>query len=82
MGFLYGGVFKALCQRWEASDVDLLTSRRKIKLYRFVPMFRNPQAFTVEALVILWDQFNMTYAFPPLQILPRLLHRVVRRAFQ
>lgn len=45
-------------------------------------MFRNPQAFTVEALVILWDQFNMTYAFPPLQILPRLLHRVVRRAFQ
>lgn len=49
-------------------DVHLLASRFNVKLERVVSRTRDPQAFRVDALVTLWDQFSPIYVFPLLQL--------------
>lgn len=49
--------------------MDLLVSRFNVKLNRFTSRTRYRQAFAVGALVTLWDQFSLIYAFHPLQLL-------------
>lgn len=60
---------------FQAQYMNILEFRFN-KLDRFVAKSRNPQTFSVNVLVTLWDHFYLTYAFPPLQLIPCLLHRL------
>lgn len=53
--------------------MDLLASWLQDKLKSFDVRSRDPQASAVDALITPWGQFNMIYAFSPLQHLPCLL---------
>lgn len=69
------GVSRPLSQVGEL-DMDFLASRFNSNLDMFATGTRDPQSFTVNALVATWDQFILTYAFPPLKLLSHLLCRI------
>lgn len=66
--------------------MDLLVSRFNCKLNRVVSWTGDPHIHAVDSLVTLWDCFFsdlcIPFAFPSLQLLPRLLCRVRLRAFK
>lgn len=51
-------------------------SRCNAKLDRLVFRTRDPPEFVVDALVTLWGQLSLIYAFLLLQFLPHLLFRI------
>lgn len=73
---LHPDIFQSICQRWGTPDVDLFASRFNARVGNFLSRTRDPLAYGTDALVFPWDQFSLMYAFPPLQLLPRLLRRV------
>ena len=73
---LHPQIFQVICQRWGMPDVDVMASRFNKKLDRFMSRTRDPMACGADALVCPWHQFKLLYAFPPLQLLPRLLRRI------
>ena len=73
---LHPEVFQNLCQKWGTPEVDLLASRLNRKVPRFVARSKDPWADASDALVAPWGHYHLIYAFPPLRLLPRLLHRV------
>ncbi|XP_077338321.1 uncharacterized protein LOC143982996 [Lithobates pipiens] len=72
---LHPEIFRLLCLKWSKPDVDLLASHLNQKVPRFMSRTRDPWADASAALVALWDQYQLIYAFPPLNLLPRLLQR-------
>lgn len=56
--------------------LGLLVTKFKNKLGWFVIQTSNLQEFVVDALVTPLNPFSLTHAFPPMQSLPSLLHRI------
>lgn len=56
-----------------------LSNQKYFRLYRIVTRIWDPQAFTVDALLTLWDTVNLIYAFLPLKFLPRLPWRIEKK---
>lgn len=46
-------------------DVDLLVSRFNSRLDRVLSHTKDPQAFAVDTLVTLWDQFSLSVTTGP-----------------
>lgn len=74
---LHPEVFQLIVARWGLPDIDLMASRHNRKVQRFVARSLDPQAHAVDALVIPWD-FPLTYIFPPLALLPKVIKKVKR----
>lgn len=72
---LHSDGFHLLCRWWGTPDVDLLVSQLNRKVPRFVARSRDPLADATDALVAPLRHYRLVYAFPPLKILPWLLHR-------
>ncbi|CAJ0968531.1 unnamed protein product [Ranitomeya imitator] len=61
---------------WGTPDVDLMASKMNAKVPSFVSRYRDPQAIAVDALVLSWNQFHLSYLFPPLALLPRVIKKI------
>lgn len=72
-GTFHSKVFQNLCHKWGMPDMKLLASRVINGLRGFVSRSRDNLAFEMDALVM-WDHFNLIYAFPPLKPLPYQPH--------
>lgn len=75
---LHPEVFQVICRKWGTPEVDVMASRFNAKVAKFVSRTRDPLACGTDALVCPWHQFALIYAFPPIRMLPRLLHRIQR----
>ncbi|CAJ0939476.1 unnamed protein product [Ranitomeya imitator] len=73
---LHPDVFRQICQCWGSPDVDLMASGMNAKVPRFVARYRDPQAFTVDALVLPWSHFRVPYLFPPLALLSKVVRKI------
>jgi len=72
---LQRSVFSRLLTRFPDMEVDLFATRLNNRLPRFVSPFPDPLAVDSDALTMSWDGLQ-AYAFPPLAILPEVLHKV------
>lgn len=70
-------MFWDLFTRWGTSDMDIMASKFNNNLSnKFIYRSRDPLAVAVDVLMALCDQFNLFFALPPLNLLPRLLCRI------
>ena len=64
--------------RWAGPlEVDLMASPINHRLPRWVSAFPHPDAMAVDCRSIDWAAFRSLYLFPPLAMLPQLLHRIL-----
>lgn len=71
---LFTEVLQDLCLRWRIPDADLLACRFDNELSKLASNSKDPLAVAVDALVALWNQYNLKYAFSPLKLYSCLLH--------
>lgn len=57
-------------------NVHLLACRFGNRIDLFVSRYRNLLMEAVDVLVVSWDQYSLSYAFPPLKLLTHLLCRI------
>ena len=72
---LHPAVVKALFDLWGRPHVDLFATRLNHKLEIFVSPMPDPQAWAVDALSLSWRGL-WAYAFPPHQIMAKVLHHL------
>ena len=60
---LHQEIFDNLCRTWHYPQVDMFATRYNCKLVRFVSPIPDPQAWSVDALTLSWEDLDM-YLFP------------------
>lgn len=68
--------FKLIIQQLGQPEIDLFASRTNAKCETFVSWRPDPDAITVDAFTISW-QDNFFYAFPPFSLILRCLQKIV-----
>ena len=68
-------VFQAICSWWHQPKVDRFATRFNNKLPQFVSPVPDPQAWTVDALSLSWEDLD-PYAFPPAVILGKVVEKL------
>ena len=68
-------VFNLLCFKWGRPQEDLFATRFNHKLPRFVSPVPDPMAWAVDALSLLWENWDV-YAFPPVALLPQVVSKM------
>ena len=68
-------VFQAICSEWHRPQIDLFATRFNNKLPLFVSPVPDPQATTVDALSLPWEDLD-AYAFPLTAILGKVVEKL------
>lgn len=68
--------FKEINNKFGPFSIDLFASRLNKKCKRFCSRFPNPDATTVDALTIPWNNEKF-YAFPPFALIPKTLRKII-----
>ncbi|XP_033726763.1 uncharacterized protein LOC117316331 [Pecten maximus] len=68
-------IFRAICIVWETPLVDLFATALNFQIQTFVSPVPDPLAWEVDALSLSWEGL-LAYAFPPFNLLDRVLHKV------
>ena len=72
---LHRDIVRDVFAQWDTPNVDLFATRFNSQCPAFVSPAPDPLALDVDALSISWEGLN-AYAFPPQQILTRVLNKV------
>ena len=73
---LHGQVTNHLFRRWGQPLVDLFATCHNCKVPTFCSLYPFPGALTQDAFSISWNVFTLTYAFPPMVLINRVLQKV------
>ena len=68
-------LFDRIVTLWGSLEIDLFATKSSMKAARFFAWGSDAEAEAFDALAQLWD-FNLAYAFPPPQILPRVIQKI------
>ena len=72
---LNDSVLQKIFQIWKKPMIDLFASYHKKKMDIFCTWDQHPQALTVDAFSISWNQM-FAYAFPPICLIPKVLQHM------
>ena len=68
-------IFDRIAILWGCPDIDLFATKESSQVQRFFAWGRDEEAEAFDALAQLWN-FKLAYAFPPPQIIPRVLQKI------
>ncbi|KAG8550432.1 hypothetical protein GDO81_025882 [Engystomops pustulosus] len=68
-------VFSKITKLWGQPETDLFATRKNRQVRLFCSLDPRDQPLSLDAFSIRWD-FSLSYAFPPLSVLPRVLKRI------
>ena len=68
-------IFNRICNRWSTPEIDIFATQHSTHLPRFFAWGDDEGAEAYDALAQFWD-FRLAYAFPPPQILLRVLKKI------
>lgn len=71
-------IFKNIVKQWSNPDVDLFASRLNCKVKQFVSLEPDPDATATDAFSVDWGAFKLCYAFPPFNMIGRVLQKCVQ----
>ena len=68
-------LFDRLVDEWGSPQIDLFATKDSTHRQRFFAWGEDDEAEAFDALAQMWD-FDLAYAFPPPQIIPRVLRKI------
>lgn len=69
--------FKLICRTFGRPSIDLFASRLNYQVETYCSWEPDPQAFTVDAFSIDWHEFDLCYAFPPFNMIGRVIQKMI-----
>ena len=69
-------VFNRLCHQFRTPDIDLFATVLNAQLPIFASWKPDPQAKFVDAFMTPWNNYCLTYAFPPFSMIGRTLQKI------
>ena len=75
---LHGRVVNQVFFRWGRPLIDLFASVHNYKIKTFCSLLPTPLALSSNAFTVDWGRFALVYAYPPLAILLKVLHKIRR----
>lgn len=73
---LHGQVAHKLFLLWGVPQVDLFATCHNNRVPQFCSLYQFPGALALDAFSVAWNNFRLVYAFPPLVLLAKVLHKV------
>jgi hypothetical protein len=70
--------FKKICTDMGRPDVDLFASRLNSKVKQYCSFERDPFSRHVDAFSVDWSQFKLCYAFPPFNMVGRVIQKMIQ----
>ena len=74
-------VFNLLVQTWHLPQVDMFATKYNHKLPQYVSPVPDPNAWTVDALTVSWENMDM-YAFPPVSLLGKVVSKLADHLYK
>ena len=68
--------FNNIVARWGTPEIDLFASRLNNKVDKYFSLEPDPNAVGTDAFVTSWSNFQLCYAFPPFDIIGRVLSKI------
>lgn len=69
-------IFHKICQSFGVPSIDLFASRINHHTNMYVSWKQDPYATYVDAFTVNWNQFELSYAFPPFCLVARCLQKI------
>lgn len=69
-------IFDCLCKTWGVPEIDLFASRLNFQIPNYCSWIPDPGATWVDAFSFKWNQFRLSYAFPPFSLLTRSIQKI------
>ena len=68
--------FAKICRQWPTPTIDLFASRAIHKLNIYCSWNKDPGASFIDAFSLDWNQFQLSYQFPPFSLVSRCLQKL------
>ena len=73
---LDASTFNTICNILGKPDIDLFASRTNHKLDVYCAWRKDPEASFVDAFTLNWQDFNLSYIFPPFSLMGRCIQKL------
>lgn len=75
-------IYDDIVDKWGHPEVDLFASRINHKTKRYVSLEPDPNSIAVDAFAVNWSDLGLCYAFPPFNMIGKVLQKCAREKAQ